>query len=69
MRVPRAGLGKSALELLRAPVADEEAVARFHAKVKVVPGSPCMWWTPARSLGAGGSDGSCTRWSTRPCRS
>jgi len=56
--VPRAGLAESTLELLRAAVADEEAVARFRAKIRVVPGSACLWWSHA-SLGAGmGGSGS-----------
>lgn len=47
--MPRAGLAESRLELLRAAVADEEAVARFRAKIRVVPGSACLWWCHAVS--------------------
>lgn len=49
VRVPRAGLAESTLELLRAAVADGEAVARFRAKIRVVPGSACHWWSHAVS--------------------
>ena len=47
--MPRAGLAESTLELLLAAVADEEAVARFRARIRVVAGSPCLWWTSAVS--------------------
>jgi hypothetical protein len=49
LRVPRAGLAESTLELLRAAVADEDTVARFRTKIRVVPGSPCRWWSHAVS--------------------
>ncbi len=49
MRVPRAGLAESTLKLLRAAVADEETAARFRAKIRVVPGSACLWWSHAVS--------------------
>jgi hypothetical protein len=47
--VPRAGLADPARELLRAAVNDAEIVARFRAKVRVIPGSPCSWWHSALS--------------------
>jgi len=47
--VPRAGLADSARELLRAVVKDPEIVARFRAKVCVIPGSPCTWGRSALS--------------------
>ena len=39
--MPRAGLAESSLALLRAAVADEETVARFHAKIVTVSGIGC----------------------------
>jgi hypothetical protein len=47
--VPRAGLAEQALELLRAAVTDKETVARFHAKVRTVPGVECRLWASAVS--------------------
>jgi hypothetical protein len=35
--------------VLRVAVVDAETVARFRAKIKVVPGSQCLWWDAAVS--------------------
>jgi hypothetical protein len=45
----RAGLAEPSLRLLRAAVAYGETVARFRAKIAVVPGSRCEYWTSAIS--------------------
>ena len=47
--MPRAGPSKASLALLRSAVADPEAVARYLAKTRQVPGSDCLWWTGAVS--------------------
>ncbi len=47
--MPRAGLSKAASAALRAAVADPEVVARYRAKVLLVPGSECWWWAHAVS--------------------
>ena len=44
-----AGLAAPSLRLLRAAVADGGTVARFRAKIVVVPGSGCEYWTSAIS--------------------
>jgi len=44
-----AGLAEPSLRLLRAAVADGGTVARFRAKIAVVPGSGCEYWTSAIS--------------------
>ena len=44
-----AGLAEPSLRLLRAAVADGGTVARFRAKIAVVPGSGCVYWTSAIS--------------------
>lgn len=46
--MPRAGLADSGIALLRAAVADEETVARFHAKIVTLPGpGGCRLWASA----------------------
>ena len=45
----RAGLAEPHLRMLRAVVADGGTVARFRAKIAVVPGSGCEYWTSAIS--------------------
>jgi hypothetical protein len=47
--MPRSGLADATRELLRAAVADEEIVARFRAKIRVVPGVECALWDSAVS--------------------
>ena len=44
-----AGLAEPSLWLLRAAVAEGGTVARFRAKIAVVPGSGCEYWTSAIS--------------------
>ena len=44
-----AELAEPSLRLLRAAVADGGTVARFRAKIAVVPGSGCEYWTSAIS--------------------
>ena len=44
-----AGLVEPSLRLLRAAVADGGTVVRFRAKIAVVPGSGCEYWTSAIS--------------------
>lgn len=53
--MPRAGLAESSLALLRAAVADEETVARFHAKIVTVPGLGCsrLWSRAVAGRGHG----------------
>jgi hypothetical protein len=48
--MPRAGLAEAARDLLRAAVADEATVARFHAHLVHVPAAYCtVWWSGAVS--------------------
>ena len=48
--MPRAGLAKAARDLLRAAVADQATVARFHAHLVHVPAAYCtQWWKGAVS--------------------
>ena len=48
--MPRAGLAEAAQDLLRAAVADEATVARFHARTVLVPSAHCaVWWRGAVS--------------------
>lgn len=53
--MPRAGLAESSLALLRAAVADEETVARFHAKIVTVSGIGCsrLWSRAVAGRGHG----------------
>ncbi len=47
--MPRAGLGEAAAAALRAAVSDPDVLERYRAKVLVVPGSECLWWSSAIS--------------------
>jgi hypothetical protein len=47
--MPRAGLAEATWDLLRGAVADEQTTARFHAKLRRVPGSSCCLFTGAVS--------------------
>lgn len=47
--MPRAGLAEATRDLLRAAVADQDTAARFHAKLRRVPGSSCCLFTGAVS--------------------
>jgi hypothetical protein len=48
----RAGLAEPSLRLLRAAVAYGGTVARFRAKIAVVPGSGCEYWMRRSPAGA-----------------
>ena len=53
--MPRADLAESGVALLRAAVADEETVARFHAKIVTLrgPGSCRLWASAVAGRGHG----------------
>ena len=40
-------LDEAGLAALRAALADPVVVARYEAKIAIVPGSECLWWTGA----------------------
>lgn len=47
--MPRAGLSKASLGLLRAAVVEGQTVQRYRAKTRPMLGSSCLWWTGAVS--------------------